>query len=144
MAGLDTAKGTGGGLENIYISRNKASVRRVINENELMNFLAPLGFKSYCLEDFSFNDQVRIFSKAKIVVGPHGSGLTNIMWLGNGASVIELMPESRLHPDYFQLSRALGLRYTAIICKAAGDDNDITVDLPEFKKYLKNIPFAMD
>jgi len=136
-AGLgDTGEG---GLENIFISRSKASVRRVINENALMDFLAPLGFKSYCLEDLGFNDQVKLFSKAKVVVGPHGSGLTNIVWAGDGASVIELLPENRLHPDYFQLSMALGHRYAAVICKGANEKGDMTVDLAEFKRCLNDV-----
>ncbi len=136
MAGLGDAGGDG--FENIFISRRKASVRKVINENELMDFLAPLGFKSYCLEDLSFNEQVKLFSKAKVVVGPHGSGLTNIMWSGAGTSVVELLPENRLHPDYFQLSRALGHRYAAVICKAANDKGDTTMNLPEFNRCLNN------
>jgi len=104
-----------------------------------MTFLAPLKFKSYCLEDLSFTEQVKLFSKAKVVIGPHGAGLTNIIWSGSGTSVIELMPKSCLHPDYFQLSRTLGYRYAAVICKAANDKGDITVDFLEFKRCLSDI-----
>jgi len=144
MADFDTAKEEKANPENIYISRRKASARRVLNEDELISFLVPLGFKSYCLEDLSFNDQVKLFSKAKVVVGPHGSGLTNILWAPENASVIELMPEKHLPPDYFQLSRALGHRYAAVICKAASDKGDITVDLAEFRKCLNSILPAQD
>ena len=28
--------------------------------------------------------QIQLFSKAKLVLGPHGAGLTNIVWTPNG------------------------------------------------------------
>jgi hypothetical protein len=136
LAGLD-AKGERDASGKIFISRSKAALRRVLNEEELMSFLAPLGFKSYCLEDLSFSEQVKLFAGAKTIVGPHGSGMTNMVWAHPGASVIELLPENRLHPDYFQLSRALGLSYTAVICKAPAGGSDITVNLAEFRKCLE-------
>jgi capsular polysaccharide biosynthesis protein len=109
----------------------------VLNEDELMSLLAPLGFKSYCLEDLSFSEQVKLFACAKTIVGTHGSGLTNMVWADPGARIIELMPENRLHSDYFQLSRALGHSYAALICKAPAGGSDITVNLAEFRKCLK-------
>ena len=34
-----------------------------------MEFLAPLGFKSYVTESLSFADEVRLFSQAEVGIG---------------------------------------------------------------------------
>jgi capsular polysaccharide biosynthesis protein len=49
----------------IFISRRKAVGRRIINENDVIEALAPFGFVTYVLEEMSFLDQVKLFSQAK-------------------------------------------------------------------------------
>jgi hypothetical protein len=42
------------------------------------------------LEDMSFEDQVTLFSTARIVIFRHGSSLTNLMWVPEGCIVFDL------------------------------------------------------
>lgn len=93
----------------IYISRPKAVGRQLINEDDVLEALAPFGFVAYTLENMSFSDQVRLFSQAEIVVAPHGAGLTNILFAEN-LIVIELFG-SYVVPSFFLLAKALGFHY---------------------------------
>jgi len=93
----------------IYISRSKTAGRRVINEDDVLTALSPLGFVAYTLEEMSFADQVKLFSQAEIVVAAHGAGLTNIMFAQN-LKVIELFG-SYGDAAYFVLSKLLGFDY---------------------------------
>jgi hypothetical protein len=80
----------------IFYTRNKTTPRRVVNlENEkeliasLKKFLIDNNIDGNFIifsgkdEDgntLSVEEQIRIFRSAHTVIGPHGTGLTNIMW----------------------------------------------------------------
>lgn len=49
----------------IYISRSKALMRQVANEDEMVNVLSNLGFKTVYCEDMTFTEQVQLFAQAK-------------------------------------------------------------------------------
>lgn len=77
--------------ERIFISRKNANHgRRVTNENEILDFLYPLGFKRYVLEDMTFEEQVELFSHAETIISPHGAGLTNILFCPKGTNIVEM------------------------------------------------------
>lgn len=123
----------------VLISRGKATGRRVINEDELIEALAPLGFVVYTLEEMSFSDQVRLFSQAKVILGPHGAGLVNMIFSQN-LTVIELLGEP-INPIFYTLSQALDFKYGFIQCKTIrkrfnSTRNDIIVEISELKELL--------
>ncbi len=97
--------------ERIYISRNKAKYRRVINEEKVVNLLSQYGFVPIELETLSVVEQVTLFANAKVIVSPHGSGMTNIMFCHPGTTVIELVSPNYIRHYYWVISQQLGLKY---------------------------------
>jgi capsular polysaccharide biosynthesis protein len=69
------------GHRRIYISRNDASSRRIVNEADLIKELTPLA-------ETDFPHQVRLFNKASVIIAPHGAGLTNCVFAPSGAVII--------------------------------------------------------
>jgi len=108
----------------VYVSRENANRRRVVNRDEIMEQLSDYGFKSYVLEDLSVKEQATLFANAEIVVGPHGAGFANLMY-SRDTTVIELFG-SRKKLTYFRLSKLLDFEYEAIV----GEEQppDIRVD----------------
>ena len=97
----------------LYISRSLAGRRKVVNEEEIFSFLAAQGFTFCLLERLSFSEQVALFHEADIIVGPHGSGLANLVFCNPGTRVIELFP-SRATDAYFRLCMDMRLHYTYV------------------------------
>jgi capsular polysaccharide biosynthesis protein len=64
-----------------------------------------------------FEGQVRTFAGASVVLGVHGAGLTNVIWSGPDASVIELIPELIEDAGYRFMCNLLGTRHEALICR---------------------------
>jgi capsular polysaccharide biosynthesis protein len=95
----------------LYISRNDAVGRRVVNEFDLRKFLIGLGFEVVLLSGLKVADQAKLFSEAEIVVGPHGAGMTNLLFCEPGTLVVEAFPDRWTSLCYMMLSQALGLRY---------------------------------
>jgi len=104
--------------KKIYIDRfdaNKKKDRFLVNEKKLKNKLKKEGFKFITLSNYSFFEQVLIFNNAKLIVGLHGAGLANILFVKKTTKIIELTNSE--WPDmYYKLSRCLNLNYNKIIC----------------------------
>lgn len=120
----------------IYISRNKAGSRRVINESDVFQDLAQMGFKMFYLEDLNFYEQLNLFYHAKCIIAPHGAGLTNLIFSKDG-KVIELFgPQRYLLSDYYKLSKIVELSYHFFVEKAIG--LDLEVDKQRLISYVKS------
>lgn len=105
------------GGDRFYISRGKTSTRRLINEAELLNCLEPLGFRCVTTEALSISEQATLFSQASLVIAPHGSGLTNLVFCNPGTRVIELFSPHYVYPCYWLISNWLGLDYAYLTGK---------------------------
>jgi hypothetical protein len=95
----------------IYITRKNATERRLLNEIEIIEFLSRLGFEIIEAENLAFNDQVKIFSQAEVVVSPHGSGLSNIVFCNKKTKVIDLFYGDFLVPCFWVIAAQLDLDY---------------------------------
>lgn len=109
---------------NIYVSRAKATERKVLNEDEVMNVLDNYDFNRYHLENRSFAENVRLFNQADLIVGPHGAGLTDIIF-SEDCTLLELFGDKVKQP-YELLAETLGVEYKPMYCQA--DGADIVVD----------------
>lgn len=99
-------------VNRIYVSRRNSS-RAPKNEPEIEQVLISLGFRILECNDLSLHDQFKAFQSAEIVIGPHGAGLTNLMFCQKRTKVIELIPSTFHNPCYQHLSSLSGLIYKA-------------------------------
>lgn len=129
--------------ERIYISRGRAGKRRIVNEDEVTSIVRKFGFKTIFAEELSFAEQVRICSRARYIVSNHGAGLTNILFMQDGGSVLELRHESDcINNCYFTLSSALDFNYFYQTCAPQDPTADphmahLVVDVDQLEKNLK-------
>lgn len=75
--------------ERIYLSRDGMDSRRVSNEDELMAYLAPLGFEKVVIQNYPAEVQIGILEKAKAIVGPHGSAFANLIFCRTPKILVE-------------------------------------------------------
>ncbi len=116
--------------EKIYISRRHAGKRRIVNEDEVCDVLRSFGFETICTEELSFEQQIRVCSRARYIVSNHGAGLTNTLFMKDGGNVLELRHETdRISNCYFTLSSALNLNYFYQTCAPVNDAHPHTADL---------------
>lgn len=109
-----------GAGERVYISRRAAGRRRITNEDELIPILQKFDFQLICAEELSFQEQVAVASRARYVVSNHGAGLTNMLFMREGGSVLELRHRADwINNCYFILASALDLNYFYQLCEPA-------------------------
>lgn len=101
--------------DRIYISRGQAQSRRVLNEEEVIALLEKFGFRTVTLESMSIREQASLLSKASVVVSPHGSGLTNLVFCQPGTKAIEIFAPYYVYPCYWLLSNLVNLDYYYVL-----------------------------
>lgn len=97
--------------KKIYISRVRSSNRRIINEIEVINLLSKHDFEIINLESLTVAKQAELLSQAKIVISPHGSGLSNLVFCQPKTKVIEIFAPNYVYPCYWLVSNLVNLDY---------------------------------
>jgi hypothetical protein len=97
----------------------RSETRSILNHDDLLEAISE-EFPDEAVTVFrddpvpSIADSFRLFYEAKVIVGPHGGGLTNMLASLPGAGVVEFLSETGLSDCYLQLARTLGLDYEGV------------------------------
>lgn len=103
--------------ELIFISREDTGRRKLLNESEVFNALESLGFVKVNPGSLSYDQQIQTFANAKVIVGQHGAGLTNIGFAPSDCKVIEILSENYINICYWRLTQVLDHKYAYIVAK---------------------------
>jgi hypothetical protein len=87
-----------------YIKRGGTNRRRVLNEDQVIQFLSQYGFEPLIMDGKNIDEQASIFAEAEAIVAPHGAALTNLLFIQPGTVVIELFPYGYVNNCFFVLA----------------------------------------
>lgn len=131
--------------KRIFISRRKATKRRISNEETLVKKLINYGFESILLEDLSFEQQKNYFLHADMILSPHGAGLANLVFCKKTARIIEIFPPDTHSDIYENISKNLDLNYLSIqgIKSESNSDktdihSDFSIDVDSILNMIEN------
>lgn len=123
----------------LYISRGDAVERHVANEPEIASYLESRGFEILRLAGMPLRDQVQAFAQARLIVGPHGAGLTNIIFGAPGQTLLELHPADEVNQAFWVLANAVQHRYAFLAGKLTNAQRHFVVPLDELKRMLDRL-----
>lgn len=128
----------------VYVSRAGATRRRLLNEDEIWRLLEKEGFERVLMEELTFEDQVRLMGETEILAGPHGAGLTNMIFCRPGTHVVEIADLGFPNPNFYALASALGHPYWLVEADAVGDahplERDLRVEAGRVEDVLRDMP----
>lgn len=111
---LRSALGTSA-RSGIFISRAAASKRCIVREEDLTSELETFNITPVRFETLSFEEQRKVMSTTRLIVGMHGAGLTNMILMPPGGTVIEIVSDTVNAKTLFQdLARVLGHEYLRV------------------------------
>jgi capsular polysaccharide biosynthesis protein len=117
--------------KRIYVSRKSESVRSIANEDQLYPILDHFGFTLVESQHLSLHQQIDLFSEAEWICGPHGAGLSNLVWM-NSPKVIEISPFDYTNECFLHVALACNSQfYTRIEAIYSGSEKTMTIE-PEF------------
>lgn len=122
----------------LYVSRATAARRRVVGEEAVVARLAARGFEAVDPGTMPFAAQVDAFAEAEAVVGPHGAGLTGLLFADRPA-VVELHPTPFVVPHFAYLAFSRGMPYRALLGDRPGRNDDVAVDLDALDAALDEL-----
>jgi hypothetical protein len=127
----------------VYAARVAKGVRSLVNEPEVDALLQEFGFEKVYFEQLSFLEQISLMRETTVFLGVHGAGMTNMLFLQDGAKVIELLNEGYGDLCYFRLASCLGLPYYFIPCVGANQElanqSDILIDTRFLRQIIKQV-----
>jgi capsular polysaccharide biosynthesis protein len=137
-------------IDKLYVSRRFAKRRQVMDEDRILEILKKYGFTIFYPEKFTFLEQVAIFSRAEYLVGEHGSGLTNLLFMPKNSSLLELHKNQtneldHSSPLFWYMAEALGINYYHQACETHGKEDyfegDYIIDAELLEQNLIEILF---
>ena len=130
----------------ILISRADTKHRKLLNEDAVGAVLDEVSakhgktFQLFIGQSISIKETIDLFKDASLLFSPHGAGIANAVWMGDGASVVE-MPVHETHGrDMAHLAKSMGLDYWV----TGGVHpfkflSDFTADLDEIRTMAEHI-----
>jgi len=127
-------------LRKIFISRSKATQRFISNEEEVISLLISFGFEIHVFEHYSLSKQIDLMRDAQCLLGIHGAGLTNMLFMPSAGSVIELRNRGDQHNNCY-FSMASELNHTYYYLQGNGDSEqtasvNLQIDLIQLTNLL--------
>ncbi|WP_161993407.1 glycosyltransferase family 61 protein [Arcticibacter tournemirensis] len=131
----------------LYISRDKAGYRKILNEQDVWDVLKSFGYEIVRFEDMDLFHQIRLSASCKSLVSIHGAGLTNMLFMKPGSSVLEFRRDRIYHNQYYwHLADSLDLKYHYLFGKPDMEDQyiegegcNITIDIHKLKGVLQKM-----
>jgi capsular polysaccharide biosynthesis protein len=122
----------------LYVSRRKASARRIRNEDKVEAMLIAKGYQVVFLEDFSLQEQIQLTAQCDFLVSPHGAGLSHLAWNpSRKKAVFEIFPSHVTNDTFASLACMLGYDYGYLRCK--NEPGGETCDLSKLVTGLKEM-----
>lgn len=132
--------------KRIYVSRNKASYRKIINEDFLWSVLEKYGFEYITNENRSIMEQANLFANADMIVSAHSAALANTVFCKTGTKVLEIrgIEHVFLHYRLYEhLSSIAELRHYTLLCKGYPNEystnpsgHDLEVNPNQFEEVI--------
>lgn len=123
----------------LWIHREPGHSRSVVNETEIVDWLkGQFGDVRIYHGTEPLLDTMKLFAGARLIIGPHGAGMTNMLWTKTKATVIELAYRTGMPfpPIFWDVARLTERTYCAMMCE--GDyGGTLTCSVSKLESLLK-------
>ncbi|CAF3436141.1 unnamed protein product [Rotaria sp. Silwood1] len=133
----------------ILIKRKDGDARSTVEHSDMFTFMASSLNKSKLWSDLHIEifeaqghirDHIALFRRARIIIGPHGAGMMNILWSSPGTHVVEIGYTTGMTFPEMYAEMSLHLEHHYWICKGHGSYyTPIHVDMDDFMYIFNQI-----
>ena len=117
----------------LFINRKESTGRTITNFKELIPLLDKHNYIVLYLEDISIEQQIEYFSRASVIIGIHGAGLTNMIFsYRNNPKILEITASDFIPTHYYWLANSFGFNYQLFlggILKVVNHKSNFDVDI---------------
>lgn len=130
----------------IFIDRSDSTFNhcKLINNQEVIEYLKTRGFQSLQVSKLDFFEQIYLFNNADMIIGPHGAALSNIVFSKPGLKLVELIPKNHPSVKCKKISKILNFNYTRIKLEKIQDNKFKKGDMKIEEHQLESIIKSLD
>jgi hypothetical protein len=104
------------GSQRIFVTRAASAGRTISNMQDILAVLGNHHIEIIDAAQLPWAEQVELFGSARLVVGIHGAGLTNLLFRrGLPTDVLEIFSPFERLSHFYRLARLYGYRYAYIV-----------------------------
>jgi capsular polysaccharide biosynthesis protein len=133
--------------KKIFIVRSGR--RKIVNLEEAKTSLKPFNFDFIDFDGMTVLEQINSVRNCEILIGQHGAGLTNMLFILDNSKVVEIHtnPEENsgfLDDEYYKIASSLNYNYYALFATKSGDkknvfEEDICLNIDELKEIVETL-----
>ncbi len=131
-----------------FMVNNTSRIRRqIVNEDQLIQVLEPLGFQIVYFQDKSLEEKLDIFQTSELVVSPGGGALTMLFAANKKTKFVEIIYNSTYVQNFVYMANAIGIEdyntYTDVVIVDINDPNrmiidyNMSIDVESFKGFIQ-------
>jgi hypothetical protein len=132
------------GSRRIYVKRSQRGTRTadgggVSETPEFMEALSDFGFEvvEFGNGERGVAEQVELLSGAGIIIAAHGAAVTNLAYLQEPVTFIEIMGARTVNACFLHLASMLDFNYYALTSSDYDEESNIVVDADELRQTLR-------
>jgi|GEM_PF-5951377 len=110
-------KTEGAADKRYYLTRNLpgVTVRRIVNEDQILPLLERFGFEPYCGDGRNMAQQMADFAQCRAVFGPHGAAFTNALFMPPEGLLLEATSPHYIYHHIQPVIRLLRHRHFSLV-----------------------------
>lgn len=134
-------------FRKLYISRKRATYRKLLNSEEIENFLITQGFEIVYPDFLSAQAQIELFSMAQVIIGPTGAGMVNLIFAPKDCKILIL--SSNVQEANFRVFHSLAMSLEMDLKFLIGAHtntqiispmhSDYSIDIDLLSKYVNSL-----
>lgn len=127
--------------EKIIIIKRLKGPRQILNHDNLLNEIKR-NFPQEKIVEFDdricIKDTIKLFSEAKLIIGPHGAGLSNMIFSPKGVPIIEIQPSKfTLNLCFWHMAKALEMKHWFVLNNECTNSDNFECSLEECIRSIK-------
>jgi capsular polysaccharide biosynthesis protein len=120
----------------------QGSLRRLMNEPEIIELSARYGFQALSPENLSMSEQAALFNQAEAILGVKGAAMTNILFANANCRLMVMSPGSFIDPFFWDITSVRGIAYAETFGEVTTDrtalgHNDFQVKPDDVEAMIK-------
>jgi hypothetical protein len=140
--------------KRIYLSRKNVGSRKILNNDEFNSLLKEFDVMEIFPEDYTVSTLGKILSAASFIISIHGSGLSNLCFISESTTVVDILAPYHQDGYYWMISNIRESKYIGFF--GEGDhpedhvdlvrrkiDEDIYLDLVKMRSLLERETVAV-
>jgi hypothetical protein len=124
-------------FRRLFLTRPEGLLRSLSNTESIMPIIKKHGFEVVDPGALNFEEQVKLFSEARIIIGVHGAALTNMIFAQSSRlRILEIMSTGRTSGQLYWLAMMLKVEYYDIILAGPLVNSNFEISAQVFEKAL--------